>query len=170
MQHNLKGTIKMTKKLSIDYKTFYKWVTVDYKKHCPIVRSKKRVIKYNEVFTGLDHVMLGLSKYNDEKFLDETISFCDSCAGEGIWLVGVALKRMQLGMSHENAIKNLKAVELLPDNRNAIIIRLMCNDETLRNELEKNIVQADSLSYHYRWDGSDPARSSKDIVFDKFFH
>ena len=75
-----------------------------------------------------------------------------------------------MGMSHENAIKNLKAVELLPDNRNAIIIRLMCNDETLRNELEKNIVQADSLSYHYRWDGSDPARSSKDIVFDKFFH
>jgi hypothetical protein len=170
MQHNSKDTAKMPEKLSIDYKTFYKWVTVDYKKYCPILRSKKRVIKYNEVFTGLDHVMLGLSKYDEQKFLDKTISFCDNCAGEGIWLVGIALKRMQLGMSHRDAVKNLKAVELLPDNRNAIITRLMCKDETLRNELEKNIVQADSLSYHYRWDGSDPSKSNEDIIFDKFFY
>ena len=158
----------MPKKLSIDYKTFYKWVTVDYKKHCPIFRSRKRVVKYNEVFTSLDHVMLGLSKYDDKKFLDQTISFCDSCAGEGIWLVGVALKRMQLGMSHKDAVKNLKAIELLPDNRDAIIVRLMCNDETLRNQLEKNIVQADSLSYHYRWDGSDPNKTDRDLILDKF--
>ena len=56
----------------------------------------------------------------------------------------------------------------MQDNRDAIITRLMCKDESLRSMLEKNIVAADSLRYHYRWDGTDPYKSNQDIHDEQF--
>lgn len=159
----------MTEKSSITYKEFYEWATVGYLEEKTIQRSRERIVQNNEVFTSLDYVLMGLDFYPKERFLDSSISFCDSCAGEGVWLVGFALKRMECGMPHNEAVKNLKAVELMLDNRNAIITRLMCKDESLRKTLETNIVCSDSLRYHYRWDNSDPYKSNQDIIFDHLF-
>ncbi len=61
-------------------------------------------------------------------------------------LVGVAIKRMQNGMTHSEAIQNLKAVELLKDNRDKIVERLMRKDKSLKGTLEQNIVCGDWLN------------------------
>ena len=37
-------------------------------------------------------------------FRDNSIRFVDTSAGEGVWLLGVALKRMQYLMTHKEAI------------------------------------------------------------------
>jgi hypothetical protein len=158
----------MTKKLSITYKEFYNWATVGYLQETNIQRSRERIVQNNEIFTSLEYVLMGLDFYPKERFLDNSISFCDTCAGEGVWLVGFALKRMEYGMSHTEAVKNLKAVELMMDNRDAIIIRLMCKDELLRPMLETNIVRSDSLKYHYRFDNTDVF--DKEKHFDKLFN
>ena len=156
MLQNLMDFQRMNKKLSITYKEFYDWATVGYLKEIDIQRTKDRIVQNNEIFTKLDYVLMGLEFYSKDRFLDNSISFSDNCAGEGVWLIGFALKRMEYGMSHSDAIKNLFSVELMDDNRNAIITRLMCQDESLRSSLEKNIVCADALRYHYRFDGSHP--------------
>ena len=97
----------MKKKLSVNYKDFYDWATVGYKQKVNIERTRERIVHNNEIFTKLDYVLMGLDFYPKERFLDSSISFCDTCAGEGVWLVGFALKRMEYGMSHREAIKNL---------------------------------------------------------------
>lgn len=160
----------MTKKLSITYKEFYNWVTVGYLQETNIQRSRERIVQNNEIFTSLEYVLMGLDFYPKERFLDSSISFCDTCAGEGIWLVGFALKRMEYGMSHEEAVKNLKAVELMKDNRDAIIARLMFNNLTLKPMLEKNIISCDSLKVkNWNFDGKDPYKSKNDLHFDGLF-
>ena len=90
--------------------------------------------------------MTGLDLLPQEQFKDNSISYCDTSAGEGVWLVGVAMKRMQNGMTHKEAIQNLKAVELMQDNRDTIVKRLMCDDESLKQTLEQNIIQGDWLN------------------------
>jgi hypothetical protein len=168
MRQSLQDLQTMTKKLSITYKEFYNWATVGYLQETNIQRSRERIVQNNEIFTSLEYVLMGLDFYPKERFLDNSISFCDTCAGEGVWLVGFALKRMEYGMSHTEAVKNLKAVELMMDNRDAIIIRLMCKDESLRPMLETNIVRSDSLKYHYRFDNTDVF--DKEKHFDKLFN
>jgi hypothetical protein len=49
-------------------------------------------------------------------------------------------------MTHKEAIQNLKAVELMQDNRDTIVKRLMCDDESLRQTLEQNIIVGDWLN------------------------
>jgi hypothetical protein len=56
------------------------------------------------------------------------------------------MKRMQNGMTHKEAIQNLKAVELMQDNRDTIVKRLMCDDESLKQTLEQNIIVGDWLN------------------------
>jgi hypothetical protein len=102
--------------------------------------------KTREYFSPIEWVMTGLDLLPQEQFKDNTISYCDTSAGEGVWLVGVAMKRMQNGMTHKEAIQNLKAVELMQDNRDTIVKRLMCDDESLRQTLEQNIIVGDWLN------------------------
>jgi hypothetical protein len=102
--------------------------------------------KTREYFSPIEWVMTGLDLLPQEQFKDNTISYCDTSAGEGVWLVGVAMKRMQNGMTHKEAIQNLKAVELMQDNRDTIVKRLMCDDESLKQTLEQNIIVGDWLN------------------------
>lgn len=167
MLQNLQGLQKMTEKSSITYKQFYEWATVGYLEEKSIQRSRERIVQNNEVFTSLDYVLIGLDFYPKERFLDSSISFCDGCAGEGVWLVGFALKRMEYGMPHNEAVKNLKAVELMSDNREAIISRLMCKDQSLKTVLETNIVCHDALTYDYSFNGTNKNKS--ELLFENLF-
>ena len=122
--------------------------TVDYNGFEQYNNSHRqaRQDKTREYFSPLEWVMTGLDMLPQEQFKDNTISYCDTSAGEGIWLVGVAIKRMQNGMTHSEAIQNLKAVELLKDNRDKIVERLMRKDKSLKGTLEQNIVCGDWLN------------------------
>jgi len=44
----------------------------------------------------------------------------------------------------------------MQDNVELCRERLLCGREDLRHIVEQNIVCADGLRYHYRFDGSDP--------------
>ena len=57
----------------------------------------------------------------------------------------------------------------MQDNVDLCRERLLCGQEHLRHIVEKNIVCADALRYHYRFDGTDPYKTTKDLHFDKLF-
>ena len=162
-------------KSSISYDQFYSWVTSGYKNFIDIQRTKSRIVETNEIFTSLDIVLYGLEHtYPVEHFKDPNIKYCDSCAGEGAWLVGMALKRMQHGMLHEDAISNLFSIDLMDDNREATIIRLLCNQTHLRERIESNFVSANGLRYHRRWDNCYPyddelKKQQQEERFDSLF-
>jgi hypothetical protein len=167
---NLKG-LQMNKKIySPNYDEFYNWVTKGYFNKIKITRDKERIVKTNEIFTSIGIVMYGLDlAYPKSFFSNPDISYSDNCVGEGAWLVGMALKRMQAGLTHEQAIQNLKGADIMEDNIKACIERLLCGQEHLRLGLERNIICVDALQYHYRFDGTDPYLSDQDLHFDNLF-
>jgi len=147
----------------MNYDEFYNWATIGYKSVINIQRTYERVAETNEVFTSLDIVLYGLEKtYPVEYFKDTSITFCDSCAGEGVWLVGMALLRMKHGSRHEDAVSTLHSIDYMPDNTEATLIRLSGNNKKIKNDLSNNFATADSLRYNRRWDGSHPYDDEKD--------
>lgn len=141
----------------MNYDEFYKWATIDYKSVIDIQRDKSRIVETNEIFTSLDFVLFGLEKtYPEEIFKDPTITFCDSCAGEGVWLVGMVLLRMKNGISHADAVSTCYSIDYMKDNTEATLIRLSGNIPELKQKLSNNFATADGLKYHRRWDGSYP--------------
>jgi len=144
---------------SISYDNFYNWVIEGYLKKIKIVRDKERIVNTNEIFTSLEFVLYGLElAYPTEFFKDPNISYSDNCVGEGAWLVGMALKRMKAGLSHEESIKNLFGVDIMQDNIDACRERLLCGQEHLRPLMEQNIQCQDALKYGYKFSPMGPAR------------
>lgn len=158
----------------MNYDEFYKWATHDYKSVIDIQRDKSRIVETNEIFTSLDFVLFGLEKtYPEEIFKDPTITFCDSCAGEGVWLVGMVLLRMKNGISHADAVSTCYSIDYMKDNTEATLIRLSGNIPELKQKLSNNFATADGLRYHRRWDGSysyDPTPEEKqENLFESLF-
>jgi hypothetical protein len=54
----------------------------------------------------------------------------------------------------------------MQDNVDLCRERLLCGREDLRHIVEKNIVCADGLRYHYRFDNTAPY---SDLMFDSLF-
>ena len=164
MQLNFKDLLMIKNQSSPTYDEFYNWVASGYKTQINITRSKDRVVSTNEIFTSLDIVMYGLElAYPVEFFKDPTIVYSDNCVGEGAWLVGMALLRMKNGLSHTDAVQNLRGVDIMIDNIDACRIRLMHNNDSLKDELEKNIVmhtkkKGGALGYGYKFNPMGPGR------------
>ena len=77
--------------------------------------------------------------------------------------------KLAAGIDHETALGQLYGVEFQPDSTEICRNRLLQGQEHLRHIVEKNIVCADALRYHYRFDGSDPYQSEKDIHLESLF-
>ena len=150
----------------MNYDEFYNWVTVGYKEQINIQRTRDRIVKNNEVFTSLDNVLLGLEYYSEDDIKDINLSWCDGCCGEGAWLVGVALKRMKLGVPHNLAIQNLKGTDICADNIEATKIRLAGDNKSLLKLINNNFVACDGLLYHGRFDGTDANVSDSDLQLE----
>jgi hypothetical protein len=100
--------------------------------------------------------------------------FMDTNAGEGAWLVKILETKLANGMAHETALQQLYGVELQEDSAKICRDRLLMGNESLRPIVEQNIVCADALRYHYRFDGSHPyddevAKQKKEELFNSFF-
>jgi hypothetical protein len=63
---------------------------------------------------------------------------------------------MENGSTFEQALSTIFGTDLMIDNVDQCRERLLCGQEHLRHIVEKNIVCADALRYHYRFDGSHP--------------
>ena len=121
-----------------------------------VEREKTRVKATGEVFTPTPLVEEILDKMDQELFKDPTKTFLDPSGGDGQFLASVLYRKLQNGIDFKTALSTLYSVDLMPDNVDLMRERLLCGFEEYRHILEQNIVCADGLRYHYRFDGSLP--------------
>jgi type I restriction-modification system DNA methylase subunit len=127
-----------------------------------IERDKSRVKATGEVFTPTPLVQEILDTLDQEVFVDPAKTFIDPTCGDGQFLGEVLIRKIENGIDLESALSTIYGVDLMPDNVKLCQDRLLCGQEHLRHIVEQNIVCADALRYHYRFDGTD--------VFDKEKH
>ena len=134
-----------------------------------IERDKTRIKHNSEVFTPTEEVQSNLDKLSPATFTDSNKTFLDNSCGDGQFLGEVLIRKVENGIDFEQALSTIYGVDIMQDNVDLCRDRLLCGQEHLRHIVEKNIVCADALRYHYRFDDTDPYKTAKDLQFDKFF-
>jgi adenine-specific DNA methylase len=137
-----------------------------------IERDKLRVKATSEVFTKTKDVQTCLDEFEDDVWLDVNKKFIDPSCGDGQFLSEVVIRKME--RSHctlEQALSTTYGVELMEDNVKLCKERLAGPTPTQQiwDILDTNIVCADALTYHYRFDGTHPTGSLTEIKLDEFF-
>ena len=121
-----------------------------------IEREQARVKATGEVFTPTPLVQEILNKLPSSYFTDHTKTVLDPSCGDGQFLGEVLIRKVENGIDFETALSTIYGVDLMEDNVELCRERLLCGREDLRHIVEKNIVCADGLRYHYRFDDSYP--------------
>ena len=121
-----------------------------------IERDKARVKATGEVFTPTPLVQEILDTLDQSLFKDPSKTFIDPTCGDGQFLGEALIRKLENGSTFEQALSTIYGVDLMQDNVELCRERLLCGREDLRHIVEQNIVCADALRYHYRFDGSDP--------------
>jgi len=139
-----------------------------------IEREHNRVKTTGEVFTPTERVEKELDKMDPKLFTDPTKTFLDPACGDGQFLASVLYRKLQNDIDFEAALSTIYGVDLMPDNVKLCQDRLLCGREDLRHIVEKNIVCADGLRYHYRFDDSHPYddevdANKKEELFNSLF-
>lgn len=133
-------------------------------------RDKVRVKATGEVFTPTDLVQEILDQLPQDQFTDASKTFLDPSCGDGQFLGEVLIRKMENGSTFEQALSTIYGVDLMEDNVELCRERLLCGREDLRHIVEQNIVCADGLRYHYRFDGSYPYDDEQsEIIFESLF-
>lgn len=139
-----------------------------------IDRDKLRVKETAEVFTPTPLVQEMLDKLEEqdsELFSNTTKTFLDPSCGDGQFLSEVVIRKMERsGCSLEQALSTTYGVELMEDNVKLCKERLTGPNPTqeILDILDKNIVCADALTYHYRFDGTPPDMTNTEVTLNKF--
>lgn len=134
-----------------------------------IEREQTRINATGEVFTPTPLVQEVLDNLDKSLFIDPIKTFLDPSCGDGQFLSEVLIRKIENGVDFETALSTIYGVDLMQDNVELCRERLLCGREDLRHIVEQNIVCADALRYHYRFDGSDPYSTRYDLIFNKFF-
>lgn len=135
-----------------------------------IARNRVRVKATGEVFTPTALVQEILDNLDQSVFTDCTKTFLDPTCGDGQFLSEVLISKIENGSTFEQALSTIYGVDLMQDNVELCRERLLCGREDLRHIVEQNIVCADGLRYHYRFDGSHPYDDEiKDQIFNDLF-
>ena len=140
-----------------------------------VERDKIRVKKTAEVFTPTRLVQKRLDRMevNDSNsFLNPNITFLDNSCGDGQFLSEVIIRKMERSnCTLEQALSTTYGVEFMEDNIKLCKERLAGPNPTqeIWDILDKNIVHADALTYHYRFDGTPPTMSESELKSQEFF-
>ena len=121
-----------------------------------VEREHVRVKATGEVFTPTPLVQEVLDRLPTEQFSDPNKTFLDPACGDGQFLGEVIIRKLENGATFEQALSTIYGVDLMSDNVELCRERLLCGRNDLRHIVEQNIVCADGLRYHYRFDGSHP--------------
>ena len=132
-------------------------------------RDKSRVKKTGECFTPTPLVQEILDQLPKDQFTDSTKTFLDPACGDGQFLSEVLIRKIENGSTFEEALSTIYGVDLMADNVKLCQDRLLCGQEQYRHIVEKNIVCADGLRYHYRFDNSDPYSTEQDQHIQNLF-
>ena len=118
-----------------------------------VVRSAERIKKTGEIFTPTTLVQKMLSELQTSSFSKVSETFCDPCCGNGQFLSEVLIKKLENGISLENALSTIYGVEIMLDNVEVCRNRLLCEQENYRHIVERNIAWGDGLTFNYDiWD------------------
>jgi 2-polyprenyl-3-methyl-5-hydroxy-6-metoxy-1,4-benzoquinol methylase len=135
-----------------------------------IQRDQLRVKETAEVFTPTPLVQRVLDQLEPNTFVDINKTVLDNSCGDGQFLGEVLIRKMENGSTFEQALSTVYGVDLMQDNVELCRERLLCGRNDLRHIVEQNIVCADGLRYHYRFDGSHPYDEEiKDQIFQNLF-
>lgn len=124
-----------------------------------ILRDESRVKSTGEVFTPtvcVETILDEIEKQDTTAFITLDNTFIDRACGDGQFLASVLYRKLQKGIEFEQALSTIYGVDIMSDNVELCRERLLCGREDLRPIVEQNIVCADGLRYHYRFDGSYP--------------
>ena len=121
-----------------------------------VERDQLRVKATGEIFTPTELVREILEQIPIEQFTDPSKTFLDNSCGDGQFLSEVLIRKMENGSTFEQALSTTYGVDLMQDNVDLCRERLLCGstDPELIAIVENNIVCADALKYHYRFDGT----------------
>ena len=121
-------------------------------------RDQFRIGETGEIFTPYDlveEIINHVSEIDPAMLTDSSRTVLDPACGDGQFLASVLYWKMEKGgMSLKEALQTIYGVELMPDNVLECQNRLLCGEEDLRHIVEQNIVCANSLKYHFRFDGT----------------
>jgi hypothetical protein len=131
---------------------------------CGIERDSARIKATAEVFTPTIMVQKSLDLLPQNLFKDCTENFLDYSCGDGQFLSEVLIRKLENGIDFETALSTIYGVDLMPDNVELCRERLLCGRDDLKHIVEQNIVCADALTYHYRFDGTAPDVTDRDLV------
>ena len=135
-----------------------------------VQRQYSRVKATGEIFTPTPLVQEILNKLPQEQFTDCNKSFLDPACGDGQFLGEVLIRKIENGSTFEQALSTIYGVDLMEDNVELCRERLLCGREDLRHIVEQNVVCADGLRYHYRFDNSHPYDDEQtEIIFESLF-
>jgi len=135
-----------------------------------IQRNQLRVKETAEVFTPTPLVQRVLDQLDPNTFIDINKTVLDNSCGDGQFLGEVLIRKMENGSTFEQALSTVYGVDLMQDNVELCRERLLCGRHDLRHIVEQNIVCADGLRYHYRFDGSHPYDDElKDQIIQNLF-
>jgi len=137
-----------------------------------IDRDKLRVKFTSEVFTKTKDVQKCLDEFEEEVWLDVNKKFIDPSCGDGQFLSEVIIRKMERsGCTLEQALSTTYGVELMEDNVKLCKERLAGPNPTpeILEILDINIVCADALTYHYRFDGTPPDLKDSELKSQEFF-
>jgi hypothetical protein len=113
-----------------------------------------------------------LEESNLELFQNPNKTFLDPSCGDGQFLSEVVIRKMERsGCTLEQALSTTYGVELMEDNVKLCKERLAGSNPTqeILDILDRNIVCADALTYHYRFDGTPSTSSLTEIKLGEFF-
>jgi hypothetical protein len=131
-----------------------------------IERERNRVKVTAEVFTPDDLATDFINKFPEDLFKKNDKTFLDNCCGDGQLLSVVLYKKIKNSIDFETALSTIYGVDLMPDNVKLCQDRLLCGRDDLRHIVEQNIVCADALTYHYRFDGTDADVTDHDLQLE----
>jgi len=132
-------------------------------------RDRLRIKSTGEVFTPTELVNEIINGLPQDQLGNPNKTCLDPSCGDGQFLGEVLIRKIENGIDFEQALSTVYGVDLMQDNVDLCRERLLCGQEHLRPIVEQNIVCADALRYHYRFDGTDPYKTNKDLRFDKLF-
>jgi 2-polyprenyl-3-methyl-5-hydroxy-6-metoxy-1,4-benzoquinol methylase len=121
-----------------------------------IEREGARVKATGEVFTPTVVAQHMLDTMDQTIFNDPKKTVIDNSCGDGQLISEALIRKVENGIDFKQALSTVYGVDLMEDNVELCKERLLCGREDLRHIVEKNIVCADALRYHYRFDDSHP--------------
>lgn len=130
-------------------------------------REQHRIKATGEVFTPTELVQELLDQIPVEQFQDTTHPMIDPTCGDGQFLGEALIRMMEHGNTFEQALSRIYGVDLMEDNVELCRERLLCGQEDLRPIVENNIVCADTIKYHYRFDGTPEGYLTREELIEK---